>query len=72
MWDGFPIIAKYLKILPRIRSVLTNNKLGLLLESFEMEYKILYGSVVPYKALGFPSTYDLLASCPARWSGWRS
>ena len=44
--------------------MLLYNKLGLLLTAFEREYKDSMGTIVPYKTLGFSSTYDLLVSCP--------
>ena len=54
-----------LKLLPpRIRSVLLLNKNGLLLESFEKEYREAVGKAVPYKALGFASSHELLVSMP--------
>ena len=36
----------------------------LLLESFEKEYKEAMGKNVPYRALGFSSTYDLMQHSP--------
>jgi len=52
------------KTVSGIRSVLLYNKMGLLLGVFEKEYKAMMGKNVPYKALGFPSTYELLRSVP--------
>ena len=44
--------------------MLLYNKNWLLLLAFDQEYKQMMGKYVPYKALGFQSTYDLVLSCP--------
>ena len=46
-----------------VRSVLLVNKLGLLLEAFEKEYRTMVGQFVPYKALGFSCSLELLRAC---------
>ena len=49
----------------RLRSVLLCNRLGLLLETFKKEYcSIVMEPIVPFKALGFSSTLELLQACP--------
>jgi len=58
------LVAFKTKTVSGIRSVLLYNKMGLLLGVFEKEYKAMMGKNVPYKALGFPSTYELLLSVP--------
>ena len=56
--------AKRLKVFQQdVRSVLLVNKLGLLLEAFEKEYRTMVGQMVPYKALGFSSSLELLQAC---------
>ena len=56
--------AKRLKVFQQdVRSVLLVNKLGLLLEAFEKEYRTMVGQIVPYKALGFSSSLELLRAC---------
>jgi len=52
------------KIMKTVRAVLMYNKHGLLLESFEREYRGMEGKPVPYKFLGFNSLYDLLVNSP--------
>ena len=53
--------AKRLKAFQQdVRSVLLVNKLGLLLEAFEKEYRTMVGQIVPYKALGFSCSLELL------------
>jgi len=53
-----------LKIINSIRSVLLYNKHGLLMEAFEREFRGMTGKQVPYKLLGFNSSYDLLTNMP--------
>ena len=56
--------AKRLKVFQQdVRSVLLVNKLGLLLEAFEKEYRTMVGQMVPYKALGFSGSLELLRAC---------
>ena len=56
--------AKKLKVFQQdVRSVLLVNKLGLLLEAFEKEYRTMVGQIVPFKALGFSCSLDLLQAC---------
>ena len=56
--------AKRLKVFQQdVRSVLLVNKLGLLLEAFEKEYRTMIGQMVPYKALGFSCSLELLRAC---------
>jgi len=52
------------KVLKHIRSVLLLNKHGLLMESFEREYKSVMGKPVPYKMMGYNSAYDLVTNIP--------
>ena len=40
------------------------NKLGLLLEAFDKEYRTMVGQMVPFKVLGFSSSLELLQACP--------
>ena len=40
------------------------NKRGLLMDSFEREFRIANGKPVPYKFMGHDSVYDLLVSIP--------
>jgi len=48
-----------------IRGILLYNKHGLLLESFEKEYKLITGGkMVPYKVFGYNCVYDLLTNLP--------
>jgi len=56
---------KRLKVFQQdVRSVLLVNKLGLLLEAFDKEYRTMVGQMVPYKVLGFSSSLELLQACP--------
>ena len=56
--------AKRLKVFQQdVRSVLLVNKLGLLLEAFEKEYRTMVGQMVPYRALGFSCSLELLRAC---------
>ena len=52
------------KVLKNIRSVLLLNKHGLLMESFEREFKSIMGKQVPYKLMGYNSSYDLVTNIP--------
>ena len=52
------------KALRNIRSVLLLNKHGLLMESFEREFKSVMGKPVPYKMMGYNSAYDLVTNIP--------
>jgi len=52
------------KIMKTVQAVLMYNKHGLLLESFEREYKGMEGRAVPYKLFGFNSLYDMLVNSP--------
>ena len=56
--------AAKVRIMNHIRSVLLLNRHGLLMESFEMEYKSMMGKQVPYKMLGYNSSYDLVINIP--------
>merc|ERR1719318_2280162 len=56
--------AAKVKIMSNIRSVLLVNKHGLLMEAFDREYKSVMGKQVPYKMLGYNSSYDLVTNIP--------
>ena len=56
--------AAKVKIMSNIRSVLLVNKHGLLMEAFDREYKSVMGKQVPYKMLGYNSSYDLVSNIP--------